>query len=428
MRHMKMKTIKIINKVFFSIAIGLGIATTPVAADDYELLNLVTVGEGLQRVTHEALLAQGVNLSGLRHDRIVLKSAGESIPLFSVGRLLEDGSHSLYFGDGAYIEYYVTGANSMYTDEQVVGLYVGTSRVDVDVVDADVTPGTSVATSYNASAVYDANVNYVVGSPDIDDPWSMHNLYAVGRPATHEIDIELPGMLSSGEVSVSFEVWGQGGVDESPDHRVDLQVNGSSILPEIAEFEFYDIHEMQGTLDAADLLASGNSVAVHLPLDQGAPYDLIALNRLEIVYPRNLEAINGNLVFTANADAVSVAGLNSADAGVFEVLEDGSQKKLRAEAIDQLDGSFTVQFETTIGGKYFVASGGTPVTVEVLSEDEDISSGSAEYLVIAHESFINEELDVLVNHRQSRYSTKVVNVAQIYSQFGNSRPDPNRYP
>ena len=77
-------------------------------------------------------------------------------------------------------------------------------------------------------------------------------------------------------------------------------------------------------------------------------------------------------------------------------------------------------------GTYYLSGADTALVplVEYLPARDDIRSGDAQYLIIAHGVFINGELDRLVNHRLTDYSVKVVDVAQIYSQFGNNRPDP----
>jgi hypothetical protein len=58
----------------------------------------------------------------------------------------------------------------------------------------------------------------------------------------------------------------------------------------------------------------------------------------------------------------------------------------------------------------------------MIPDESDISSGSAEYLIISHAAFFGQELDQLVQLRQANYSVKVVDVAQIYSQFGSHVP------
>ena len=147
---------------------------------------------------------------------------------------------------------------------------------------------------------------YIVSGGNVDDPWAIQLLRATGSASEYNTNIDLPGLLPQGEVQVRFEVWGQSFVDETPDHRVDLLVNGESILADIASFDGIISYDLSGTVDAADLQENGNTVSVQLPLDQGAPIDQIALNELEIKYPRPLQAIAESLTFETDADEAAV--------------------------------------------------------------------------------------------------------------------------
>ena len=147
-----MRTITKIKAWILAFALG---TCGSVSAIETGLLNLVTDQQGLYRLSHEALMAQGINLSGLRHDRITIKYAGDSVPVFTRGRLESDGSYSEFFGAGGVIEFYAPGADSLYTDEQVFSLHIDRlGRNGVSVIDASTPTGGSVADSYMASAVY----------------------------------------------------------------------------------------------------------------------------------------------------------------------------------------------------------------------------------------------------------------------------------
>ena len=51
-----------------------------------EVVDLLTSESGMHRITHEQLLAQGIDLSGIRHSRLGLTLNDEPVAIFSKGQ------------------------------------------------------------------------------------------------------------------------------------------------------------------------------------------------------------------------------------------------------------------------------------------------------------------------------------------------------
>ena len=91
-------------------------------------------------------------------------------------------------------------------------------------------------------------------------------------------------------------------------------------------------------------------------------------------------------------------------------------------------GSYSASFAGgRAGTNYFVSTVGALLTpqISVTPDTTDITSGRARLLIIAHPNFINDDLARLVQAREAQgYTVKVVDVQQVYTQFGGGVFDP----
>ena len=86
------------------------------------------------------------------------------------------------------------------------------------------------------------------------------------------------------------------------------------------------------------------------------------------------------------------------------------------------DGTYGLRIagDSSVNATYFVSlvSAMKPVEFVEPTEPDDLLSGSADYLVIAHPDFIDAHLERLITERQAQgYSTKVADVEAVYSAF-----------
>jgi hypothetical protein len=180
-----------------------------------------------------------------------------------------------------------------------------------------------------------------------------------------------------------------------------------------------------------------NIVSVNLPMDTGQFADWINLDRYAVTYPRFFKARDASaLSFNGKGKVFEVEGLAIDEFVVYRKNASGGVDFVKsAVAVTQQDGDFTARFpgNKDVSLEYFVATTDALIS-PVLSpdvEDADITSGTAQYLVIAHPDFIGPDetetdslADLALARQANGFSVRITDVEQVYAQFGHGNFDP----
>jgi hypothetical protein len=191
-------------------------------------------------------------------------------------------------------------------------------------------------------------------------------------------------------------------------------------------FDFQEVMNVSAQVAAADVQNGANTLTFGLPNDQGANYDMAALEGYSLTYPRAFVAQDGQLAFAGADDAFSVSGLDSRDVVVYR---HGAGELTRVKQVKMLrDGStYSALFPgNEIDADYFVSTAAALPAPEMAlaSPLQDINSGSAELLIIAHPNFISGVQPLVAQRQSEGLSVKVVDVEQIYTQYNGGIFDP----
>jgi hypothetical protein len=375
--------------------------------------------EGLYRVTHTDLVVAGVDLSGTMASDIALLASGRPVPITIGG---ENGEKS--FGDGSYIEFYGEALDTLYTKENVYTLLLDpaqASRVQVD----ETPPSGTPATFYSETVSVDNNRAYSFSSPT-GDPWYDLSFFARTSPVTTSLTLDVVDYVDgAAPASLSVTVWGFGDWPPyTPDHHLIVQVNEVLVAEE--EFDGIITVQLSAELPAGTLQEGQNTLKLILPGDTGAPWDVVAVDRYTITYPRAFWAQDGRLAFNSLADSFQVMGLTSPNLIVYRLTADGLSRLTNITVNTNGD-----LYEATFAGsiatdRYLVTTEETLLSPLLIPAPPltDITSGTAQYLMIAHPDFI-ASLTPLVNfHQQNGFDVRVVNVEDIYDQFSGAIFDP----
>lgn len=160
------------------------------------------------------------------------------------------------------------------------------------------------------------------------------------------------------------------------------------------------------------------------------------LDWFEIVYRRSLTAANDRLLFpspdTTALLEYTVRDLSSRSAIVFDVTDHANVRRVSGVEFDVADASLcrfrlpqssgSVRELAVVGANGYLAPS-TPV--KIAAPWLRSFSGQARFLIIAPKEFL-EEAERLRAHREQRDSlpTMVVDIADIYHEFGGGLPDP----
>jgi hypothetical protein len=391
------------------------LTTTP---NDFGTVHLLVEEDGVYRVTYEQLIAAGLDLAGAPRSFIALTNLGEPVPIHIESRGI--------FGPGSYFEFIGESIKTLYTQTNVYTVQVDRQLAQrIEVVRNSVRPWDPVAPYYLETTTMERELAYSPLAAN-GDPWYDTFILAFTSPASASFDFELDDhLVGAAPVEMFVSLWGFTGWPQSPDHHVVVDVNGIELWDEY--FDGYADHPVSFEVPDWVLEEPEDTLRIVLPGDTGVAFDAVNLDRFSVAYPRAFLARDGGLRFTAQAEAFQVDELPSAKVQVYRQT-DGRVERLDKVDVTGLPGSYSARF---VGAKqesdYLVVTQAAilvPV-IEPVRPQVDIFSGQAEYLIISHPDFINDDLDRLVTAREAQgFSVQVVDVEEIIAQIGFGIFDP----
>ena len=387
-----------------------------------ELLKLEANKAGMHRITYEQLLAQGADLKGLEVRTIGLSLSGNAVPVLAKGQDSNSGSRS-EFGPGGYIEFYASGSESQYSDIQVFALNSLSNdeiaqgqrkliRTQQNIVD----PTAASSSEFLFTKVEHQDNHYSFTSPVVNDPWNFG--FTISVRATPTYTFELENVVGgSAAATVEADMFGFVDLDiEGNDHHYEVLINDA-----LAGDQQFDGNALDTfTAESAQVTEGENRFKFnYLPLVD-VPFDSLSLNELRISYPRTTDLSGDSIEGYFDANQVQIT--NTSSIRVYRLFDDGEIRRI----IGTRANGAGVQFGTNgEAGNYVVVNeefdngGFIQPEVVAIEAEQDITSGTAEYLIIAHPSLMGDELNELVEIRSADYLVKVVDVNQVHAQFNN---------
>lgn len=393
------------------------------SASAVELLNLMVDESGMQRVSYEELAAEGADLRGLSVRKFNVTVDGESVPLRVKGQ--DKRSARGLFGPGGFIEFYADSAQSLYTNERAYTLHFLSRqqlrqtrpiKIDSDRTRTNVTANQAVV--YTHTEVVEDNNFYDFSAPSRTDPWHFGQNFSifptptynfelfdvVGGSTTADIEVQMYGLLD-------FDIQGN-------DHHYEVLVNDAILGDQQFDGNAID------TFSAGNVVVNDgqNAFKYNYRAIADVPFDIVTLNKFQITYPRYTVARGEYLEGRFNPGHAAVSGIKPGDFSVYRRLS-GTQIERLSSAV-RSNGNIVFNAAGAAADYIVVGNDGyrSPRVQKLLAE-QDIKTGKAEYLIIAHKSVMGTELDQLVALRSQNYAVKVVDVDQIYAQFGDDVPD-----
>lgn len=396
-------------------------------ANAEELFNLVTTNQGMHRISYQQLQQAGADLAGLRARKIGLSLNGEPVAVLAKGQNRENGKSSV-FGPGAYIEFYANEADSLYSENQVFTVHYLSNaeirqgkRVLISAERTRVNRIQSLAQVYDYTETIEENNTYSFVAPSATDTFHFGSTFSFRPTPTYTFSLtDVAG--GSAPAKVDAEIYGFIDFDiEGNDHHYDAEVNGVSI----GDQQFDGNTATTLSAENVNVVSGNNTFKYNYRSIAGVPFDRIALNKIKVTYPRVATAVNGYLEGWFDADQALVSNVGNSTARVYRKLGNNLTRIVGTKNIsggtafgtgNKASQFIVVSQDQDVDGNF--ASYKLPV-VEAIPEFVNIRQGPAEYLVITHPSLMGDELDEFVSIRSQQYNVKVVDVNQVYAQFGN---------
>lgn len=383
------------------------------------LLTLGVSQTGLYRVTYADLLAAGIDLTGANLTDIALVQGGVPVPINVVG------SGGLFDTD-SYIEFYGQAIDTLYSKENIYSLHLDAALTSRANIDTTAPSGTAVAT-YQETLNLDENNKYDVVAPG-ESPWYDSLLMAYGGSTSKSFNVDVDNYVSgSGPVTLAVNMWGGSQLPPNPDHHVVVGFGGSTVAD--VTFDGLVVLPLEVGL-ADDLVQNGaNTLQISLPDDTGAAWDIVAVDTYSLTYPRSFVAkADGQLTFTSSADSFQVDGLPGATVIVYRYeANSGSLTQITGVTVSGSQGNYSATFAGSGSEETYLVYSSEHLLTPVLKAARpytDITSGTVDYLMIAHADFIAGLAPLVAFHESNGLLVKVVDVADVYDQFSDGIFDP----
>ena len=413
---------QISNRLFGALVIGftlcLSFISLPALAASTGMINLLTEESGMHRISYEELRDGGADLAGLKHGRFSLRSGSLSVPILTKGQDKKSGSKR-YFGEGGYIQFYADAVDSLYSTKRAYTLHYGVERIEFSNERTSFKPKKGFVENYRQTDVFEENTYFDYLAVTETDPWHYGQTF-VYKPGDNQgptVNFNLEDLVGD-TADINVEIYGlRDTLIEANDHHAVAKVNSIEVGDE--QFDGFSTHVMQ--LSEVPVAETGNDFTLYGRSISTVPFDAIGLNKLVIAYLRATVAQADYLEGYFDGAQIKTSGFSDNTAQAYRRDSDGGITRLLRPK-EYADG---LGFNTNgISGNYIVVADNgykTPGFSQI-HDDQNISAGGAEYLIISNAAFMGAELDELVLLRSQEYGVKVVDVEQIYGQFGSHVP------
>ncbi len=401
---------------------------------------------GMQKITYEDLIANGLDLTGVNNNDIAVTINASPVPRF-VGEnnqyidLIFKNSYDIdtsdLFGPNSSIDFWAKPAD--FPDAEYLDFYTYEISIAPELVKKhQYKPirGNIADTTYLHTKTDDKNNAYDFTVPS-DDPWYAKRLInfsndgAKQYSANFEIDSALINQVGS---RINVSVSGGTNMPENPDHEVGIFINDQLINTT----QFEGVSEKLISVDMPqNLLQIGNNV-VTLKLTDGtqAQYDIVTVDQISLSYKRELNPIDGILEIEQlnNNNSLLVNNISNQleSAASFYSYDGNSLSILESEYSNQ--NTIKIANNNSQTASYWISNSvkiNKPEIGELIAV-QDLITDNKDYIIIAHPAFIplnedsNHAMNQYINARSAEgWNIKLVSILDIQNQFNGGMNLPN---
>lgn len=381
--------------------------------------------DGIYVVTYSDLQEAGCLMDAVDPRFLHMYNQGQEVAIQVVGE--EDG----VFDPGDVLRFFGQGIDSKYTKENVYWLVTEISpAVRMETVDGSLKGSPPLAGPFLSTVrVEQDRVYWGAPTPTSGrDYWFWERLYATPtKQMVWDHTVTLP-FQASGAFAAALRVAVKSRYDQpgqDPDHHLKIYLNDVLVADTAWNGEKVQVVNVQ---KSQSILRPGpNALRLVMPCDQGAPFDAIYLDWFEVDYYRTHETNTDALAFSSvqtGPSRYAVGGFSDAKIELFDVSQPAVASQVVSTTVSFEDDAYTLAFQsTTTSPRRYLA-----LAEDQLGRPTEIAAGKApslrstangaDYVLITHAD-LDEAAQMLAEHRRtSGYRVKVVNVQDIYDEFG----------
>jgi len=406
-------------------------ATGSVVAADFSVSSA-----GMQRITYQDLLDAGLDLTGVDPSQIAVTVDGRPVPrhihryddggLSPVNVRKSNISRGGSFGTNHVIDFW--GEMPSLPDALYLSEY--NYRVSVDPTKAQ-----SISkfqggrlmqeAAYHRVPVIHDDANQYSMTSVLDDPWYVKKMRANHATSSYTATIHVDSAMREDKVShLEVVVAGDTDFPESPDHHVEVYVNGQFI--DSIMFDGRVRETISAELPSGLVSKGDNTVEIRLPGGTEAAADIVYLDSIRLAYASALDAQSDRLLISdIEPDRAFTVRRISTNASVAFAWNGSRLVELPTRIAGR--GMVGVTPERGDGYSFWISSPGALNRPEFAGAvgSNDLIGDSGNFLIIAHPAFIpaspweSHPLNDFINHRTADgWDVMLVDVTEIQNQYG----------
>lgn len=374
-------------------------------------VQIVVESDGLYRVDGEALARLGIDLSAEDvRTHLSLSNRGHPVPWQVI-----DSAR------GPALVFYGRGKPSPYSPFNVYWLHIGEAPPGLQPIQVGSPDGEARRVGW-ATAIAEEQKVYLSTVDEGREPWLWQTVTAA-RPMTASVTLEAPAR-AEGSASLTLRLWSHSEHPAEPDHHLVVRWNGVDVAD--VTWDGRGWQAIEAEIPGDQLREGPNDVSLVVPGDLDVPAEVVYLDRVEVSYPRVLEAGEGPLTFAVDAGAYEVARVASGVL-IWDITDVDRPTPLAGYTVDDAG---RLRFADRRPGRhrYVLASPDDllmPKSIRALDALEPISPASnVDYLVIAHPTLM-EAIQPLVRYREEQgLSVLLVSSQDVFDRYGHGLPEP----
>lgn len=328
-----------------------------------------------------------------------------------------------------YVEFYGQATTSKYANTNVYWLTYGKATGKrMPVADYTGTGTASIPSSFTATLHLEQNRLYrsYVALVDGADHWFWaYSKPGLGFDPTFSFPLQ---NLAAGTFSATLQ---SNVAPFTPSgHHTQLKMNGNLVGDLI--WSGHDQKKLSFDFPGSFLIQGNNTIDLIEPTDQ-APNDFIFVNNFDLAYRSAFTATGDVLGFNETDSGIwrfQIGGFSSSSLEAYDITNPLNVAKFNSLTITSINPTFRLSFKDSISSphRYIALASSqrlspTSVTFDTAS-NLHATTNAADYIVISYGGFMNNIIP-LANFRQGQgMRVKVVDVQDVYDEFGDGLPDP----
>ena len=404
---------------------------------------------GIYRITHEDLLARGVDFSGVSEDEIAVSFQGKPVPrdILKTGRIRQFNANSSIVFHGAA----PSGSDALYLDNLVYqisrepALVANVGRVRGRLSnDADLQTLGRVTQHIEEDKFYDE----IVSS---DDPWMMDELFVSANSETSQTyEFEFNGEVTGDNVDLFLQLNsitdfdaidqdGDGNIDDEHHVRVIVNEQDSAQLVIDETNDGTQSWQLNAQFSDSVLKTGTNTITVQLVGDTGYDFSLVYIDSISVTASEKIIAGENVVKFvgTPQEGGFQIDSVIRGRLYGYAYTDDGNLARIRVrrQRIDNENQDRVLQVsgisEVDLVANYWVANEQGFLSPDGIWTNEQPSidlDKQAGYLIVIDPALVGDDIQRFIQFREeSGFDIMMVTVDDIVDEFGYGMKTPEAF-